>query len=175
MGAVVYKSRFEHSAFVWNSIFDDRRVRFYSLEDKVAVEGETTDTSRPVTSQIVIERFLDYRCKGDRERYLYRDVQIQTFLRGLKLEHLHQGLTSDVNNPTALIDDRRNPARPSAAGSSENGPIILTLSAQNLYHLLRNSVRPRSRFLYPDQANDDMQRYQPSPTTDISHAFRRTM
>jgi hypothetical protein len=140
MGAVVYKSRFEHSAFVWDSDFDDRRVRFYSLDDKIAVEEEIFDPSQPLTRQIIVERFLIYRCKGDRERYLYRDLQIKTFLEGLNLDHLRRGSHSQVNTPVVLVDDRRNLDSLSMTESGNNGSFRQALSAHNLYHFLRKSV-----------------------------------
>jgi hypothetical protein len=144
MDALAYKNRFEHSAFIWDSKFDDRRkrwVRFYTLEDKVAVEEEHVfDASTPLTSQIVVERFLDYGCDGDRERYLYRNLQVESFLRGLNLDHLSRGAISDVKTPLVLLDDRRKLGGQSAAVPENHESFRRTLSAYEFYKTLRDSV-----------------------------------
>lgn len=144
MDPLAYKSRFEHSAFVWDSKFKDRqdgRERFFALEDKITVEeAEFFDTSTPLTSQIVVERFLDYGCDGDRERYLYRNVQVGKFLNGLNLDHLCRGTTSDVSTPLVLFDDGHNFGEPFATASSHRESSRRTLCAHEFYKVLRNSV-----------------------------------
>lgn len=143
MDAFAYIARFEHSAFVWDSVFHDRgagRVRFYTLENRIAVEEEGIfDTSTTLTSQIIIERFLDYGCDGDRERYLYRNVQIEGFLKGLNLDDLRCGAVPSVNAPLVLLDDRRVLSGPPGAEPNHESS-RRTLSAHELYKNLRDSV-----------------------------------
>jgi len=137
MEALAYNARFEHAAFVWDPIFYDRqsgRVRFHALENKIAVEEPFFDTSTPLTSQVVVERFLDFNCDGDRERYLYRNLQIESFLKGLNLDDLCHGAISDVHTPLVLLDDRR----AIMLGNHESSR--RTLSARELYKNLRDSV-----------------------------------
>jgi hypothetical protein len=143
MDPLAYKSRVEHSAFVWDSKFNNRhdgRARFSTREDNIAVEeAKVFDISTPLTSQVVVERFLDYDCDGDRERYLYRNVQVESFLKGLNLDHLHRGTASDVRVPVVLFDDRHNFA-PSATASTYQESSRRTLCAHEFYRSLRNSV-----------------------------------
>jgi hypothetical protein len=144
MEPFAYIVRFEHSAFVWDLVFDDRRagrVRFYALENRVAVEEEGVfNTSTPLTTQIVVERFLDYSCDGDRERYLYRDLQVGSFLKGLNLDHLCRGVISDVNTPLVMLDDRHILDGLPSDTADNNESSRRTLSAYELYKALREHV-----------------------------------
>lgn len=116
-------------------------MRFYALENRIAVEEEGIfDTSIPLTRQIIVERFLDYSCDGDRERYLYRNLQIESFLKALNLFVLCRGAMSDVNTPLVLLDDRRVLGGQPAAMPDHHESSRRTLSAHDLYKNLRDSV-----------------------------------
>jgi hypothetical protein len=144
MDAIIHQARFEHFAFVWDGIFADRRTgrtRFYVLESRIAVEEEGTfDTSNPLTIQIVVERFLDYGCAGDRQRYRYRNLQIESLLNGLNLDDLCRGVVPDVNTQLVLLDDRYVLGGPPAAVPDNHESTRRTLSAHELYKNLRDIV-----------------------------------
>jgi len=144
MNASIYKTHFEHSAFVWDSIFDDcrpRRVPFYGVENRIAVEeAGTFDISIPLTTQVIVERFLDYGCSGDRERYRYRNLQIENFLSELNFETLCRGITPDVNKPLVLLDDRRVLEGTPTIVSGNHESSRRTLTACELYEELRQNV-----------------------------------
>jgi hypothetical protein len=114
-------------------------VRFYALENRIVVEEGKFDTSTPITRKIIVERFLDYGCDGDRERYLYRNLQIESFLNGLNLDGLRRG-APDINKPLVLLDDRYVLAGLPAAMPDNYESSRQTLSAHELYIILRNSV-----------------------------------
>lgn len=142
MSSIVKTTRFEDYAFVWESAFETRQPKIYPKEDNFAVEQTTAfDTPIPLTSQIVIERFLEYRCDRDRDIYLYRNRRIESFLKGLDLECLRRGSTSDVNNPTVLLDDRSDLGVSTATTLTDSRPLREPLTAHQFYHELSKSVR----------------------------------
>jgi hypothetical protein len=144
MDPLVHQTRFEHFPFVWDNIFADRRTgrtRFYVVESRIAVEeGSNFGTSTPLTTQIVVDRFLDYGCAGDRERYIYRNMQIECLLRGLNLDGLCHGSIPDVNAPLVLLDDRHVLGGPPAAVLGNHESFRRVLSAHEFYKSLRDSV-----------------------------------
>ena len=140
----MHNTRFEHSTFAWDTVFHERlagRLRFYVVESKVAVEEEGTfDTSAPLTAKVIVERFLDYGCAGDRERYLYRNFQIESFLKGLNFGELCHGIVPSVKEPLILLDDRQVLDGPPTAMTSNQKVSTQTLSAHELYKNLREAV-----------------------------------
>jgi hypothetical protein len=123
----------------WNPVFSQRREAIYSREANLAIYDEF-GASSSLTTQETITRFLNYRCDGNAERYLYRNLQISNFLKGLDVECLLQGSFSDVTSPLVLMDDRNN-----ASSSSDNlgGNYRLSkgpLNAHQFYRELRKNV-----------------------------------
>ena len=141
MFSAVNRVHFEQHAFVWEPAFKARQSHIYRNEDNVAVEQTTTfDTSIPLTSQVVTERFLEYGCDRDRDIYLYRNRRIESFLRGVDLEYLRQGSTLDVNDPVALLDDRNDLGVPTAMPLTDSRPLAEPLTAHQFYLELSKSV-----------------------------------
>jgi hypothetical protein len=141
MSSAVNNARFEHHAFVWEPAFKARQSQIYRNEDNVAVEETPTfDTSIPLTTRIVIERFLEYRCDRDRDIYLYRNRRIESFLKGLDLEYLRRGSTSHVNNPIVLLDDRSDIGDPTATPLTDSRPLREPLTAHQFYLELSKTV-----------------------------------
>jgi hypothetical protein len=149
MSLTLDKARFEHYAFVWEPSFETRQSKKYPTEDHVAVEqSKTFDTSIPLTSRIVVERFLEYGCDRDRDIYLYRNRRIENFLKGLDLESLRRGSISDVNASVVLLDDRCDLGLSTATTVSESRPLGAPLTAHQFYLELSRSVCYVSSFLF---------------------------
>ena len=141
MALTLDKARFEHYAFVWESSFETRQSKKYPTEDHVTVEQSNIfDTSIPLTSRIVVERFLEYGCDRDRDIYLYRNRRIKNFLKGLDLECLRRGSISDVNDPVVLLDDRSDPGLSIVTTVNQSRPLGAPLSAHQFYLELSKNV-----------------------------------
>ena len=134
-----YEGHFEHSAFIWDSIFSQRRDQVYDKEDKAAVQ-EGLDASISLTSQEIISRFLYYKCGGDEGRYLYRSVQISDFLKDVDFECLRHASTSDVLCPLVLIDDRNNWRVPEGNVAGNFRSSRKPMNAHQFYHELCKAV-----------------------------------
>ncbi len=149
-----HSSHFEHSTFVWDSVFSERRENFYVKEDLVAIE-KGLNASRPQTSQEAITSFVDYKCGKDSSRYLYRSQPIRDYLRGLDLDCLRRGSIPDKFTPAVLIDDRNHSELPYPNPSRGIGAFRSSLNAHQFYVKLCQSVRltyfPNSRL--PPQSN----------------------
>jgi hypothetical protein len=101
---IAYRGRFEHSAFVWPPDFAKPQVGAYKQEDRIAVhEEDGFENSAPLSNQEVLQRFIFYKCDGDKDRYLYRNDQIKNFLQELSLEDLRRGSATDVKTSLALL------------------------------------------------------------------------
>lgn len=132
-------SYFKHSKIGWNPIFAQRREAIYPTEANIAVLDNFGASNSLITRKI-IDRFLNYKCDGDTDRYLYRNLQISNFLKDLDAECLRQGSSPDVFPPLALIDDRNNISSSASTPAGNYRQTRGPLNAHQLYIELCKSV-----------------------------------
>jgi len=99
--------RFRQSASLWTAFFTQQNKKRYAREDETLEARQPPDRGRPPTTNDIIDIFLHDRCGIDIDRYLYRDVQIASFLKDVGIEALRDG-ANRISTPRCLIDDRNN-------------------------------------------------------------------
>jgi hypothetical protein len=147
-----HSGHFKHFAFTWRPAFTNRQTTVYPLENQPLVERQfqyLPEDAPPIpagdhllSTQEVIDNFVDYRCTDDLDRYLSRKLQVGRFLLPAQINSLRGEPEESVSKPMALLDDRNNEnvtrlllngrCRPS------NGP----LSAHGLFTELSRNVSP---------------------------------
>ncbi|RDW64274.1 hypothetical protein BP5796_10776 [Coleophoma crateriformis] len=127
-------SQFKQHAFVWKSVFEERRSHLYSSDDKIFVEERREN--QPSTEDI-IDKVTNYQCSDDIDRYLYRNGQIAGFLQDVTIDVLRQEQHSMTGfRPMALIDDR-NDGNATRLNPSGNVRPSRPLNAREFYVELR--------------------------------------
>jgi hypothetical protein len=142
-------NQFEQLAFVWNSVFASERSQIYVREDQlgVVIGSETRGLRKAVivanfldklSKADIVERFLNYTCGGDAERYLYRNLQISKFLSGADMNHLRAGPSPTTHSVPLVLMEDRNRDGPTRYGTRR--PLKGPLAVQEFYEELCTEV-----------------------------------
>ena len=146
-----YYERFTQQAFVWKAAFSKRRTERYISENARYVqytirsieEAAREDSIDTISTEDVVERFVNINCEVDVDRYLYRTEKLTNFLEAADMEDLRGLATPQVSKVKVLIDDRNNgivtrdPKTFSGTSRTSQGPF----DAQGLYSELLKPVR----------------------------------
>jgi hypothetical protein len=146
----LYSAHFKHYAFIWRPAFTLRQAGVYPSENMPLVQRSNrfpTGTAPPIpaaapliSTQDVVDGFVNNRCTDDEDRYLSRKLRMGRFLEAADLDTLRGDLEETVSRPMALMDDRNNESvtRVRLAGNCRQplGP----LSAQGLFRELSQAV-----------------------------------
>jgi len=145
----LHSGPFRRNAFIWPSTFSQRQTNSYPKENRHQVkrllrapEGFGTETtSIGVSDDDVEEWFIKDGSQHDSDRFLFRKLQIGSFLRAAKIEILRGPPQRSLSKPMALLDDRNNASvtRLQQAGSCR--PFRGPLTAQELFIDLSQEVR----------------------------------
>jgi len=173
-GSRAYNGQFKQDAFVWKSVFNGRQDRAYRFENRFAVEHNLSPATAglPLTTERIVDRFINKGCEHDVHRYKYRYDQIADFINaqgGVNIDLLRAItplLDPAVSVPSALLDDR-NQGTASRLNSAGNRRASLgPLNARQLYNELR-----KKRYEFQTPAQDAGL----NPSTSLVNAERRLM
>jgi hypothetical protein len=147
-----YYSQFKQYAFLWKPAFAQRHTDVYANENVPFVARPVEDPSGAtitgddrnidtISTEDVVENFVNNDCDDDIDRYQYRNSQVSDFLEMGNMNILRSPIQSvEVSRPMALLDDRNNGnvSRENMAGNLRLnlGP----LSAHQLFMELRKHV-----------------------------------
>jgi len=144
-----YNGHFKQYAFTWRSAFTVRQTTVYPFENQPLVEREfqyPPGAAPPIpagvglSTQEVIDNFVDNRCKDDVVRYLSRKLQIEGFLSPAQINTLRGDQDESVSKPMALIDDRNNENVTRVHLNGRCRPFQGPLSAHGLFAELSRNV-----------------------------------
>lgn len=93
-----------------------------------------------LSTEEIVDRFVDNKCIEDLDQYLSRTLQIRTFLKGANIDTLRADPTGSVSKPMALIDDRNNENVTRVNLNGRCRPSQGPLSAHGLFAELSRSV-----------------------------------
>ena len=151
-----YNGHFKHYAFTWRQSFTQRHNPVPTSEHHPLVKrqiqylpGDTPHIalrSPLLSTEEIVDTFVDNKCRDDPDRYLSRKLQIGRFLLNARVESLRGDPDESVSKPMTLIDDRNNrecyPSDLNGRCRPSQGP----LTAHGLFAELSRSVcllRPR--------------------------------
>ncbi|KAK0113336.1 hypothetical protein ONS96_014201 [Cadophora gregata f. sp. sojae] len=134
--------QFKQQAFVWSSIFSQRRQNVYGSEDLRYVESLRVDNlpnQRNLTTEEVIGWFVHNQCNHDVDRYMYREGHLSEFLALASLESLRNISSHQGTRLKALMDDRNDETVTRNTPSGSARPSLGPMSARGLYSELLKS------------------------------------
>lgn len=166
------QGHFKQHAFVWRSDFGQRQpLKVYQGDDRKYVEYveyvesrvadasggpvASADTVDTISTNHVIDRFVNNHCQEDIDRYLYKSRQVEQFLGGANMESLRASrMTHQVSKKLVLLDDRNNSNVTREELSGDCRPFLGPLNAHQLYSELLKTVSQTCGFLitYTDTA-----------------------
>jgi hypothetical protein len=145
-----YNGHFKHYAFTWRQSFTQRQNPVPTSEHHPLVQrqiqylpGDTphiAPRSPLISTEDIVDTFVDNKCRDDPDRYLSRKLQIGRFLLAARVESLRGDPDESVSKSMALIDDRNNENVTRANLSGRCRPSQGPLSAHGLFAELSRSV-----------------------------------
>ena len=146
----VFHGQFKQHAFIWKPAFNQRQTDSYASENNPFVvrpvedrSGATIARDSPsnISTEDVVDRFVNHQCEDDIDRYHYRNSQVSEFLKLGDINMLRSSNPNPkVSRSMALLDDRNNASvsRENMAGKFRliRGP----LNAHQLYIELQKHV-----------------------------------
>jgi hypothetical protein len=146
-----YSGHFKHYAFIWRPAFTHRQTAVYPSENKLLVQRQIQylpgnapaipTTSPLISTQEVVDSFVNNRCTDDVDRYLSRKLQIGRFLEAADIDTLREDPEECVSKPMALIDDRNNESVTRVHLNGTCRPSPGPFSAHGLFTELSKDVR----------------------------------
>jgi hypothetical protein len=151
-GPRYYNGHFKHYAFTWRPAFTQRQTPVPTSEHHpplverqfMYLPGNGPHDLPPrrplISTEEIVNIFVDNKCREDVDRYLSRRLQIGGFLLAARIESLRGDPDESLSKPMALIDDRNNE---NVTRTNLNGrcrPSQGPLSAHGLFIALSQSV-----------------------------------
>ncbi|KAG4440135.1 hypothetical protein IFR05_004393 [Cadophora sp. M221] len=134
--------QFKQLAFSWKSVFSQRRTNFYAVEDQRYVES--FPDSADLSTEEMVDRFVQNQCTHDLERYLYRKRHLSDFLELATMGPLEQ-ILPQRSTLTVLMDDRNDETVTRDSFTGNFRPSLGPLSAQRFYtELMRPAEFPNA-------------------------------
>jgi hypothetical protein len=150
-GSRYYNGHFKQYAFTWRTAFTQRQDPVPTAEHHPPlVEREIqypqgmgpqiAPRSALLSTEDIVDKFVENMCTEDPDPYLSRTLQIGTFLKDANIGILRAEPTEAVLKPMALIDDRTNEHVTRASLNGSCRPSQGPLSAHALFAELSRSV-----------------------------------
>jgi len=144
----VHGGHFKNYALIWRPAFGQRQEKFHPAEDQRYIDTVRTQQqpiaqlSTPqwrLTTQEIIEAFINNRCMDDLGRYFHRNFEISKFIEAADITMLLQSVAL-TSKPMALLDDRNNECVTRTQLAGNRRPSRGPLSASQLFAALSQEV-----------------------------------
>jgi len=101
---------------MWKAAFSKRRTARYTSENTRYVQRTIRSLEEPtredsidtISTEDVVDRFVNINCGDDVDRYFYRSGKLANFLEAANMEDLRRPASPQVSKIMVLIDDRNN-------------------------------------------------------------------